>query len=461
MKAFDAWAWAVSEFSEADLGHGARTKRAVRVGAALVQNPSSSIPRVAENAHQAKGIYRLLSNPKVTHDEILSGHIDRTVERCLGRSAVLVIQDTTTLSYTEHRSTRGLGPVNDSARARGFLAHTALAVSVEDHEVLGVLDQQVWVRGERKVTQGESCQARKKRKRESEHWPDGQRRVSKLFRGVEKRPRVIATFDREGDIFEAFEEIIQLGHSCIIRAIHNRLVDTDGASKEYSLDSVERAPVVGHRTVDVPARPGRAARVAKMEVRAKSLALRPPRNRDRRGDSIELNIVAAMECEAPEGVEPLVWYLVTREPIETEADVLAVVRGYEARWLIEELHMGLKTGCSTEQRQLETVHALQNFLAFATIVAWQMLCLRDAARRPEPVLANQVLTPLQMTVLCGLRPRLKPDCLASEALRAIAVMRGFMGRKGDGNPGWRTLWAGFEKLLMAEKGFLVAQTKFG
>jgi hypothetical protein len=72
-----------------------------------------------------------------------------------------------------------------------------------------------------------------------------------------------------------------------------------------------------------------------------------------------------------------------------------------------------------------------------------------------------VLTPLQMTVLCGLRPRLKPDCLASEALRAIAVMGGFMGRKGDGNPGWRTLWAGFEKLLMAERGFLVAQTKFG
>ena len=102
MKAFDASVWAVSEFGRADLGQAARAKRAVRVGAALVQNPSSSIPRVAENAHQAKGVCRLLSNPQVKHDDILSGHIDRTVERCLGRSAVLVIQDTTTLSYTEH-----------------------------------------------------------------------------------------------------------------------------------------------------------------------------------------------------------------------------------------------------------------------------------------------------------------------------------------------------------------------
>ena len=113
----------------------------MRVGVALVQNPSSSIPRVAENAHQAKGVYRLLSNPQVKHDDILSGHVDRTVERCLGRSAVLVIQDTTTLSYTEHRGTRGLGPVNDSARARGFLAHTALAVSVEDHEIEDSLEK--------------------------------------------------------------------------------------------------------------------------------------------------------------------------------------------------------------------------------------------------------------------------------------------------------------------------------
>jgi hypothetical protein len=51
-------------------------------------------------------------------------------------------------------------------------------VSVDAHKVLGVLDQQVRVPSERKVTQGESCKARKKRKRESEHWPEGQRQVS-------------------------------------------------------------------------------------------------------------------------------------------------------------------------------------------------------------------------------------------------------------------------------------------
>src|SRR5687767_2392378 len=97
---WQATEWAKSEFGQAELGHGARTRRAVRLAQALVQNPSASIPTVTKDPHQAKGAYRLLSNCEVSHDDLLSGHIARTRDRCRGRSAVLVIQDTTALSYT-------------------------------------------------------------------------------------------------------------------------------------------------------------------------------------------------------------------------------------------------------------------------------------------------------------------------------------------------------------------------
>jgi Transposase DNA-binding/Transposase Tn5 dimerisation domain len=456
-----ATVWAQSEFGQAELGHGARTKRAVRLAQALVQNPSASIPTVTQDPHQAKGAYRLLSNPEVSHVDLLSGHIARTRDRCRGRCAVLVLQDTTALSYTSHQSTTGLGPVNDRARARGFLAHTALAVTVDGHEVLGVVDQHVWARAQKKVTKDETCTARKKRSRESEHWPAAQHRIAALFAGVEDKPRVIAVFDREGDIFEAFEALDEVGHSFIIRACRNRLLDLESDDKQYSLDAVKLAPVLGEYQVEVPGGPGRQARVARMQVRAMAATVCPPRNRQRRGDPLSLNIVLAIELSPPQGVEPLCWYLVTREATETQDDVLAVIRSYQARWLIEELHMGIKTGCSAEERQLGTEHALENFLAFASVIAWQMLCLRDASRRKEPIPAAQVLTPSQLIVLCGLRPRIKPNSSAVDALRAIATLGGFMGRKGDGNPGWRTLWAGFQQLLMAEVGFLVAQKRSG
>lgn len=455
--------WALSEFGTADLGHASRTKRSVRIATRLVQNPAGSIPKVSEDSHQAKGTYRLLSNPEVDHDGLLSGHIDRTVERCSGRGVVLVVQDTTTLSYNERTTVRGLGPVNDCAHSRGFLAHTALAICPKTGDVLGVLDQQVWAREDRKVTEGESSVARKKRPRESQHWPKAQHRVHELFSAMTEalRPRVVAVFDREGDIFEAFETIHELGHSLVVRATRNRLLEGEDEDKRYSLDVVGQSPIKAHYQVNVPARPGGAARIAEMDIRALPVTLLPPRNRNRQGDPISLNMVLAIEPQPPEGVEPLCWYLVTREPIETELELLAIIHMYEMRWVIEELHMGIKTGCSTEDRQMETQHALANFLAFATVIAWQMLCLRQAARAAEPKPASAILTPSQLIVLRGLRPRLKSDCSATEAFRAIAVLGGFMGRKGDGNPGWRTLWAGFEKLLMAERGYLLAKARSG
>ena len=45
---------------------------------------------------------------------------------------------------------------------------------------------------------------------------------------------------------------------------------------------------------------------------------------------------------------------------------------------------------------------------------------------------------------------------AYQALRAIATLGGFLARKGDGEPGWRTLWIGFRQLLIAEQGYLAA-----
>ena len=182
--------------------------------------------------------------------------------------------------------------------------------------------------------------ARKKRSRESEHWAAAQGRSAELFSDAQDKPRVIAVFDREGDIFEAFEALDELGHSFIIRACRNRLLDVDGEDKQYSLDAAKLAPVLGEYEVDVPGGPGRQARKAQMQIRAMPATFCPPRNRRRRGDSVSVNIVLAIEPTPPEGIEPLCWYLVTREAIETKDDVLAVVEGYEARWLIEELHMG-------------------------------------------------------------------------------------------------------------------------
>jgi len=392
--------------------------------------------------HQAKGVYDCSPILKLPTDDVLSGHVAATVDDVSGERRYLSWQDTTTLSYTERRNVRGLGPVNDRARGRGFLAHTALAIGVEDHDVLGVLDQHVVGARRTEGDPGESCVARKKRRRESEHWGAGQRRVGELFRRVERRPRVIAVFDRRrATSSRPSRRSTNFGTQFVIERHTTDWWRARG--KRRSTPRLRRAGA-GHRDAQ-----GECASAGESGSAhgvfgdscdeldgAATLGIAgdtgmPSNSHRRRGRK-----------SAPDGVEPLVWYLVTREPIATEADVLAIVRAYEGRWTIEELHMGsdgvLDGRTATRDRQCAgELPRLRHGGGVADVAP---------ARRGPPspeVRADQVLTPTQLTVLCGLRPRLKPDCLANEALRAIAIDGGFMGRKGDGNPGWRTLWAGF------------------
>src|SRR5271166_2466357 len=169
---------------------------------------------------QAKAAYRFMSNPEVTAEGILSGHARATARRCLRERAILIAQDTTTLTF-RNRAGLDLGPVNDCEWSKGLLAHSSLAIARASHDVLGVLHLHTWVRSQQKKPAHETPVQRKKRARESEHWADNQQHVADVLARAAREdrlppPRVIAVFDREGDIFEAMEKLDALGHSFVI-----------------------------------------------------------------------------------------------------------------------------------------------------------------------------------------------------------------------------------------------------
>jgi len=217
MNGRQAAVWAGSEFGEADLGHRARTTRLVRMAADLIRCPAASLPKAIRRPAQAKAAYRFLSHEKVTPEGILSGHVRTTGQRCVEHEVVLVLQDTTTLTFHSRAALQDLGPVSDIEQTKGFFAHTSLAVARDDHAVLGALHQHVWVRSREKKPAKETARQRKKRARESQHWADNQRHVAERIAEAARdhagnQPRVIAVFDREGDIFEAMEALDELGH---------------------------------------------------------------------------------------------------------------------------------------------------------------------------------------------------------------------------------------------------------
>jgi hypothetical protein len=454
MDASSAEAWAKLYFGRVDLEHEARRKRAEKFAAQMMQSPAASIPSFCVTKGQAKAAYMFLSNPEVEHEALLSGVVEETLSRCSACADVLVIQDTTAVSFGGASEREDLGPINDS-KVQGMLVHTALAVSAATREVLGVLEQHVWSRSKEKRPRDESARARRGRTRESERWSSVQRRVAERLGESGVSAHVIAVYDREGDIFEVFEECDEIGHSFVIRATHNRLLESESDESLYSRSEVRRAPVIAHRTVNVPARGGgRGARQAALEIRALRVDVQPPKNRDRRGSSQWMNLVLVEEVNPPSAKEALHWFLVTREPIDTAEQVLAIVEIYETRWVIEEFHMGLKTGCALEERQLESAHALKNFLAFATAASVSLLRMRDASRNAN-LRASDVLSPIQLEILGATHPKVTPESTANAAFRAVAQLGGFMGTSAK-QPGWRTLWRGFSKILQQEKGYLLA-----
>lgn len=480
MSNFDPAHIASTELSQLFLGDARLDRRAEKVLRAMLERPTASVPAQHRKASEVKAGYRFLENKAVSASSLLSPHIAATIARCGTRPVVLAIQDTMVASLV---AAKGLGPVNDSANGRGYFLHSALMVDASTEEVLGVASEEVWVRSGVPHSRKETAAERKGRARESEHWGRGQENVAKAFGRTKVEgqwsppaagtPYVIAVFDREGDIFEAFETLQAVGHGFVIRAMSNRLVeddeapgtsDTNGkkAKKEkqeprYSLEEAKAGRLLGCVDIPVSRGPGKKKRVATVEVRATTTTLCPPRSRGRTGDGYTVTQIYVEETSPPDGVEALQWWLLTSEIVIGLDDALRVLGYYCARWLIEEFHMGLKTGVAIEQRQFESFEVHARFLALATIVAWVGLALRDAARRPEPLPATTILTATQVAVLRLLNPKVGDAPDARQALRAIAMLGGFMGRKGDGEPGWRTITRGLQWLLGAEEGFLLGK----
>lgn len=111
----------------------------------------------------------------------------------------------------------------------------------------------------------------------------------------------------------------------------------------------------------------------------------------------------------------------------------------------ERYHYVLKSGCGVEDLQLES-RALATF----AVVAWWLLWLTYHARQQPTQSCETVLQPLEWQLLyrhvhrTARLPR-KPPALR-EAIRWIAQLGGFLGRKGDGDPGVKTLWLGLKRL---------------
>jgi len=171
-------------------------------------------------------------------------------------------------------------------------------------------------------------------------------------------------------------------------------------------------------------------------------------------------VVHAREVNAPADAEPVEWILVTSLPVESFGAAWRLLGYYERRWLIEEYHKALKTGCRVEERQLKSKEGLERITALLSVVAVRLLQLKSAARTNPDRPACQVvpLNWIKMLVAARKRSRSTAAMTVAEFYRELAKLGGFLGRRSDGEPGWITIWRGWQKLYLLIRGAELAQT---
>lgn len=453
-----ASAWAEGEFGQVNLGDERLNQRAVSLAAALADEPSGVLPKALHGPAELEAAYRFFGNGSVSHGKLLAPHRERTRQICQGPGDDLLVEDTTTLDFTSHHGTEELGPVGDGD-GRGMFLHTTLALKIErwtpqqepEVTVLGLFGQKVWTREEKTPDRLEKKRKRLARDRESQRWAA----VFDDLAGPPEGVRWTYVADREGDIYETFERCAAKRIDTIIRANQPRaLSEQDGSVFEF----IAEQPVVGGFELHLRARPGQSARTAKVEVRSGVTTLRAPWRPDRHAAPWTVHLVEAREVEAAGVASPIHWVLLTSWPVESLVDALRVVKSYTRRWLIEEYHKALKTGAGIEKSELSTASRLQALLGVLALVAVRLLQMKVLAEaKPDEPVDGVEVGPEVLTILEAKLGKPPGGWTNRTVLVKIASLGGFLGRKGDGNPGWQTIWRGWQKLMLLIQGYHLAR----
>ncbi len=437
-------------FGNVDLGDRRRSKRLVTVFEQIRRHPGGTLPDKLKSPADLKALYRLCASPAVTHRRILDAVRRHTQAQFDGHPGpILILHDGTELDYTGIVSlAEDLGQIG-SGWGRGYICHNSLAVDAGSREILGLTNQLLHCRDD--IPENETLpQSRARESRESLLW----------LRGTEGLPgdwRLVDICDQAADTFEFLEHESRSGRRFVIRSKAQRCVylGHEPRGKRQPLNQqVGGLTRLGNRTLEVQSQKGdtcRRARTAQLQVSAGAVLVPRPHARfgNYEGHPLRLWAVRVFELKPPRGEDPIEWVLWTNQPALTLEDALRVIGWYETRWVIEEFHKAMKTGCGVESLQFTATGRLEPMIGILSAVATTLLNLRTASRREDAATrpASDVVSVEYVRVLSGWRyGHVRDDLTIWDFFYALARLGGHQNRKHDKQPGWLVLWRGWTTL---------------
>jgi len=448
--------WAQHEFGTVRLYDTRLKERLYTIAQDFFNRPQANIPEACGSKAHTIGAYRFFQNEKITLDVILTPHTESTIERIKEHAIVLAPQDTTTLNYSAHPATEGLGPINTiDDTSIGMLLHDTIAFT-EEGTPLGVLDAQCWVRDPE--DQGKSGRRKEVpiEQKESMKWLRSFRKVAQVQK-LCPQTMLVSIGDRESDMYELFLEACKdpSGPKVLVRSERSR---NRKVEEEYLWSFMAQQPLTGSLKLHIPKRGNKPARVTIVDLRFSEIMLKPPKGS--RYPSVRLWAVYIVEEDAHDSSEsPIEWLLLTTVEVTTFEQAKKCVQRYSARWGIEVYHRTLKSGCRIKDRQLGTANRLEACLGVDMVVAWRIYHLTMLGREVPDHPCTVFFEDVEWKALCcyytqsPMPPQTPPTLY--QAIMMLGIIGGHMGRKNDGMPGTQCIWRGLQRLDIAVDMYVI------
>lgn len=419
-----------------------------------------SLKRAGGTETTEKAFWRFVHNDRVTEHELIAtarAHLDGQV----ADRRVLAIQDTSEINFSRHARSKAAFGRGGNGRDPAVVIHPLLAVDADAGHVLGLADVQFIERqatvGKRKVKPERATE-----EKESQRWITAAHRAAGLRAAGARSVTVVA--DREGDIFAAFAHRppeVEL----LVRAQTDRSLTTDITLYAH----LDRLAPAYEFILDMPAQPGRGARLVPMQVRFDRVILKKPTNKDRDiAREVALFVLDVREIAPSDPKTAIHWRLLSTSPITDRASAERAIADYRKRWHIEQLFRALKSqGLDIEDSQIETPDALRRLAIIAlraSVLCLQLVHARDGTdTRPATVAFSapdvDLLAVIAPTV-DGRTERLRnpfPPRSLPWAAWIIARLGSWSGAKDDRPPGPITMHRGIQSFRDIAYGIMIAK----
>ena len=443
--------WVAEEIDGINIGDKRLNRRIMELLTAASKQPQMSLNKLFHTRKEVQACYRFFSNDLVDETKIIAPHRAKTFERAAQHKVALTLSDTTSLNYTTRKTLKDSGYIS-SNNAQGFFLHATIAVT-PDRLHLGIVGQKFWAREKEKPIRVHR-DYRLLSEKESYRWLEAYIDSCGLAEDC-RDTQVIHITDREGDLFEIFEEYQSRktagpAADFIIRSNHNRVVYPETGKSNSLYDELEASKVLGTISFDIINKEDGKIRHVCQTIQALPVVIKSRYGADKPNVTVGVNAVYLKEITPQENEKPVLWCLLTSLPINSSQDVKTIVEYYLCRWEIEIFFKTYKSGCKVEEKSLRSADRLYPLFSLLLIVAWRVNYLLHIGR-VMPEMSCEFFfedSEWKAAYIAATRHRQPPSSPPDmqTMMSYIAKLGGYLGRKSDPNPGPKAMWVGINKL---------------